>query len=401
VYLSTDGVFDGQGETLLRTLTRNGALPVNGSYTNNVSFTTSSNYRGPLYVIVKLDAANSVLEGAGESDNIVVSAAIMVGTTIPVLSVQGPTSGVRGQPRRISFTTTDAGPGTTFSYQLAWGDGSTQTVSGGRTLTIDHVYVNEGSYTIAARVTNANGGMSVAVNHALAITVMEVQPDPVDPTRNALVVGGTNAADTLIVGSMGDTTAILLLNGSPTVVTGVARVVAYGQGGDDVLMASPSSIPVWLFGDGGNDFLFGTFGDDFLAGGAGDDAIYGLFGNDMLFGGAGRDALFGGHGEDLLIADTTAFDADVNAAAAIQREWTSGHTYEDRAANVRGDSTRANFGERLNGNVFLRATGPNATVFDDQAVDSLFGKEGRDLYFSSTSDLVWMPEENERREEVR
>ena len=94
--------------------------------------------------------------------------------------------------------------------------------------------------------------------------------------------------------------------------------------------------------------------------------------------------MFGG-GEDLLIGGTTTFDSNVHALAAIQREWTSGHSYEQRLANLRGDNGSASFGRRLNGEVFLRVAGANATVFDDLAANSLIGQGGRDWYFAVTS----------------
>jgi hypothetical protein len=69
-------------------------------------------------------------------------------------------------------------------------------------------------------------------------------------------------------------------------------------------------------------------------------------------------------------------------------------------ANLRGDSGSPNFAQRLNGNTFLRANGPSATVFDDNTPDSLFGNSGRDWFFANTgtttgADFVWMLEQDE------
>ena len=82
--------------------------------------------------------------------------------------------------------------------------------------------------------------------------------------------------------------------------------------------------------------------------------------------------------EDILIGGTTAFDGSSDALTAILSEWNSGRDYATRVANLQGTGT----GPRLNGDVFLLATGPGQTVFDDGAADQLNGNGGHDLYFA-------------------
>src|SRR5262249_43777475 len=67
--LSADGVLDGRGETLLRSLPHSGALGAGGSYTSSFTFTVPAGYEGSLFLIVELDAADTVREGPGEADN--------------------------------------------------------------------------------------------------------------------------------------------------------------------------------------------------------------------------------------------------------------------------------------------------------------------------------------------
>ena len=78
-----------------------------------------------------------------------------------------------------------------------------------------------------------------------------------------VMLGGTEAADTLIAG-MGDDT---------------------------------------LFGDGGNDRLEGGFGNDIINGGDGDDIITDSGGDDNIKAGAGNDVVHAGPGLDLIIGD--------------------------------------------------------------------------------------------------
>ena len=68
--------------------------------------------------------------------------------------------------------------------------------------------------------------------------------------------------------------------------------------------------------------------------------------------------MFGGPSEDILIGGTTAHDGDNAALLAILGEWTSGHSYDTRIANIHGG---------LNGVPALDST----TVLDDGAVDRL------------------------------
>src|SRR5262249_43507009 len=103
-----------------------------------------------------------------------------------------------------------------------------------------------------------------------------------------------------------------------------------------------------------------------------------------LIGGAGADHLGGNSGGDLLIAGATAFDSDLAALDAIMAEGGSSRSYAGRVANLSGTG----HGPRANSDVFLLASGPNATVFDDGAVDQLQGASGRDWYFANLSGSV-------------
>ena len=137
----------------------------------------------------------------------------------------------------------------------------------------------------------------------------------------------------------------------------------------------------------GDDHIIGSRGDDVLLGGPGYDIIFGGPGNDIIIGGLDTDLLLGSFGRDLIIGGNTAFDDNDSALLAIKAEWTnSEHSYVDRVANIRGDETSASFGSRLNGEFFLKSGGEDATVFDDEYVDLLFGGFGRDWFFGDLLD---------------
>jgi hypothetical protein len=94
---------------------------------------------------------------------------------------------------------------------------------------------------------------------------------------------------------------------------GVDRVVANGNGGDDVLDGSGlTDIPITLNGATGSDDLTagasadglnGGDGEDVLNGGGANDVLSGLDGGDFINGGDGEDDLDGGDGDDLMAGD--------------------------------------------------------------------------------------------------
>src|SRR5262249_5018182 len=151
-----------------------------------------------------------------------------------------------------------------------------------------------------------------------------------------------------------------------------------GAGDDDLQVAGSITLPAWLYGEGGSDRLKGGAGHDLLFGGAGDDLLVGGAGRDLLIGGVGADRIVGNADDDIIIARSTAFDLDATALTAIMAEWTSGRSYAERTANLRGVGTTG-----VNGTYVLETDGPEATVSDDGAADVLTGSEGQDWFFAN------------------
>jgi Ca2+-binding RTX toxin-like protein len=139
------------------------------------------------------------------------------------------------------------------------------------------------------------------------------------------------------------------------------------------------------------------FGSRSFCAGDSDDALVGGDSRNILIGGNGSDHLRGKADEEVLIAGSTAFDADNTALAAIMSEWTRpDRTYAQRVADVMGlNVATGSNGEigtldyskipsRLNGAYFLRGddvTGAGQTVFTDTSVDYLTGNAGVDVFF--------------------
>jgi hypothetical protein len=246
------------------------------------------------------------------------------------------------------------------------------------------------------------GGKLVTIQFDGGSTLSQ-QPNPQDPTLRDLVVTGNDGNDHIHFTSGGQEIQAQVdgfPNGrfSPT-----GRLVAYGVAGNNIIQVDQGiTLLAWLYagpgndllqGGGGNDVLVGGGGNDVLVGGGGDDTLIAGKGRDLLIGGSGPAHLVGNSGDDILIAGTTAFDHNDAALAAIMAEWTSARSYADRVANLSGTGS----GPRENGNDFLIASGPNATVFDNGAIDVLDGGSGMDWFFADQSGGVAQDVVNGRR----
>ncbi|MDY3551876.1 choice-of-anchor Q domain-containing protein [Gemmata sp. JC717] len=294
----------------------------------------------------------------------------------------------------VTFTATVAAAnGAPVTGIVTFKDGSTvlgtaPVVNGKAVLTTDAFQY--GNKTITATFA---GGANYAVPTAAAsvgvsVVPAAILPDPVTG-QNALFVGGTAGDDEIeVLGLCNNRYAVEVESGcwklfDQTLTGAVARVVMYGGAGNDSIVANGDvRVPVFAFGGAGNDILVGTAGaPNVLVGGAGNDLLYAGCARDILIGGAGSDLLFGQAGDDMLIGGSTAFDANESALWGLQAEWNSSRDLGTRVANLKGTGT----GPRANGNAFLVAGGPSATVFNDGAGDFLYGGSGRDWYFANTT----------------
>ena len=310
------------------------------------------------------------------------STSVTVNEAPPTATVSGSAVAVRGQPRTFKFSASDPAPAVQppmFSYLIDWGDGSPQQAisDAGATIQVSHVYTASGSLTVKDWATDDDGATSTSPGTfkvAVSATALE---------GTNLVVGGTTAADTIVVAPSdlnGDLN--VTINGAtmgPFHPTG--QLIVYGQAGDDKIALQSTTfngttayvaLPAVLFGISGNNTLDarGSNANDILVGGGGNDTLYGGKGRNLLIGGAGSDMLHAGSAGDILIAGTTAYGTNLTALNAIMAEW--GRTdisYQQRVNDLLN-------GGGLNGSYVLNST----TVHDDAAVDYLYGGSGQDWF---------------------
>ena len=335
----------------------------------------------------------------------------------PVSTISGPEFGVRGQPLKYLLTAEDSEPANMdagFRFTIDWGDGTPiqeidATPGNGAGVSVEHAFPDEGDFKVHVTAIDQDGLAGEAAAHSVAVVRAAIQEDPLHTGELMLVVGGSPSDDVINLrrGARQKDVVVRIDGVKEGVYQPTSRVVVYGGDGNDrVTMVSGVKLPAWLDGGIGDDDLTGGGGPAVILGGEGDDVVSGRGARDLLIGGLGTDLIEGRGGDDLLISGTTTYDGDEQALSAIQAEWLSSRTYESRLANLRGDTTNADFASRLNGEIYLLSEGDitNTSVFDDAAVDFLRGKLGRDVFFGNLDvgvlDSIVQPATNELRIDV-
>jgi hypothetical protein len=313
-------------------------------------------------------------------------APVIAAVTGPNAGVQGTWAtytGVRGQPLQFGGSFTDVGTLDTHTVTIDWGDGTSTAATvnpASRTFAAQHIYTTEGNYSATVHVTDDDTGTAVRTV-PVVVKIYELQQDPFGP-GTALVAGGSLGSDAIQVNPSGGGGGVkLTINGVQTTIAapagGFARVIVYGQAGDDnISLPASISVPAWLFGGAGNDSLKGGGGDSLLIGGDGDDTLSGGTGRNVLIGGRGADRLSGGAGDDLMISGYTIYDGSASPFPSlsdlysIMQTWTSSASFPSRVATLRGGLLVA-----------------NQTVFDDAAADTLNGAAGKDWVLANLAGL--------------
>ncbi len=195
----------------------------------------------------------------------------------------------------------------------------------------------------------------------LPITVT-IEADPAEAGQQMLVIDGTANSDTIVLGAGANNGVTLNFDGTAL--------------GDILPTGSAPFALVMVFGEGGNDLLDarGLAVSTVLVGGSGNDTLYGGSGRNLLIGGAGADTLHAGSAGDILVSGYTSYDSNLTALASLMAEWDSSSSYTTRIAKLR-------YGGGLNGSYVLNST----TVFNDNAIDVLYGGAGLDWFLAHTS----------------
>jgi Ca2+-binding RTX toxin-like protein len=296
----------------------------------------------------------------------------------PVVTVSGPSIGVRGQPLPFTLTATDsqADMDAGFTFEIDWGDGSpVEQIQGQSGTAATHAFAEEGTFTITVTATDQDGAASDPVSQTVEIEAAAIIDDPLNPGHTLLAVGGTEGNDTIVINP---SRGFKVLIGGESIGTfsGAERIAIYGMdGNDNIHIAGAIRVAAWLDGGAGDDRLKGGGGSDVIQGGEGNDGLIGAQGNDMLIGGAGADRLNGGPGSDILLGGLAMLDE--SDLFAINQLWTGGGSLNSRVDDIQAGATP------------LTTEGDTPTVQDDGEADVLQGSAGNNWFLAaSDSDQV-------------
>jgi len=246
-----------------------------------------------------------------------------------------------------------------------------------------------GTNTIVYQIADGRGGFDTAtvfITVTAPPSTVQLETDPWDATRQALVVRGTSGDDTITFTSASSGTRVAVtVNGvarGSFLISSFTRIVVFaGAGNDTVDVANGLRVDAELRGEAGNDTLRGGGGNDLLLGGDGNDRLEGRRGRNVFVGGLGADTLIGSSGagsysdgSDLLIGGVLTHESNTAALKQIVQEWNSTRTYTERTSRLAAGT---------DGLPKLDAT----TVLNDNATDTLTGGAGTDWFFS-LSDIL-------------
>ncbi|NRP20186.1 Hemolysin, chromosomal [Ensifer adhaerens] len=169
-----------------------------------------------------------------------------------------------------------------------------------------------------------------------------------------VVLGGTNAGETLIGGSGDDT--IWGEGGDDRIEGGFGVDHLHGGDGDDIITDSGTDI-------GAADVIKGEGGDDIINGGMGLDLVFGGDGNDVLAGGEDQKTLSGGEGNDFIRAPT-------GGGVILGNEGDDWMEAQGNMTTLTGDNSELFFNSRIIGHDVMIA-GENDTDFDGESGDDI------------------------------
>jgi hypothetical protein len=360
------------------------------TYTWNFGDGTSGTGTSPTHVYADDGVYTATVSVSDGSAVVTATETVTVLNVPPLVAVSGPAAAVPGQPVTFTFSANDPSPvdmAAPFTYQINWGDGSTQTVQGAASgVQVSHVFATTGGLRVAATATDQDGGTGPSAGSMIVVGQVELEgPD--------LYVGATAGNGVITIQQLDSyNTVDVVINGqdqglsSPT-----GQVVVYSPSGNEQIQVVPYTangvtttltLPLVVFGGNGNDTIDarGASGPTVLVGGTGINTLYGGSGRNILIASSGASALYGNAQDDLLIAGTTTFNANLAALVALRNEWArTDADYLTRIAHLSGTQSGG-----LNGSYLLTSQ----TVASNGGGNVLNGGLGRDWFFAATTDTI-------------
>jgi hypothetical protein len=257
---TTAGVSIISGASGTAALTVTGTIMALNAALNGLAFSPTNGYSGAASISLSV----SDLGNTGIGGPLTTSAAVAVtvnptaSAVLATLKIPQPIA-VPGQPMEFRLSASGGSatapvptrssrfccvpivsPRTVFTYRISFGDGDSRAVLGGGTLVLSHVYTRPGTFTVTLTATNQSGKTSVPVTQTVQVKPVVVEPDPFNPKKTSIVVGGTCGNDKIIFTKSGCKAIAVTLNGvAQGVFNATGPLIVFGQGGHDAVREDP------------------------------------------------------------------------------------------------------------------------------------------------------------------
>ncbi|MBX3411710.1 MAG: hypothetical protein KF708_03240 [Pirellulales bacterium] len=252
----------------------------------------------------------------------------------PLVSLVGSSTAKIDGEQTFTLVATDSAPedqAADFTFEIDWdGDGTyDETIVGPSGIQVTRTFTDTTRtiWNVRVRATDRDGDAGPIATHRMTVYDLQQAGDTVTWRGSS----GNDAVTITEIGIGAIEVHMSRLGGVGIDLTetffGVARVVAFGDQGDDVLDASGlREISARLNGGGGSDSLYGGAAADTLLGDDGPDTIFGGAGDDFIQGdgqeGGSRDVLRGGPGNDTIYGDGAEGDRGATTTFSAMRETT-------------------------------------------------------------------------------
>jgi len=362
------------GQTLAITAVSQGAHGTVTFTSAGVTYTPNANYNGVdsfTYTVTDNGTSNGFADPKSATTTVAVNVTPV--NDAPTAAVTGPTSGVRSQGLSYTVAATDV-DSTSLTYDWAvYKDGSTSAYANGTGSGFTFTPVEIGSYEIRSIVSDNSAGSTVA-SRLTTIHEVDLQTDPVDATKTHLLIGGSAAADTIVVHRVSGVINVIVGGIPVSTFSGTGQIRVYcGDGDDNVALASTPIGGILIDGQGGADVYSVDFGD--------------IFGSVVIAdsGGIGNDTLYvnGTYANDVIVVKNGVVTSTGTGEGAVTYSGMESTTVNGGAGNdIISDPENSNL-------VLLGGTGDDTIVIQDTTGTGVTadGGEGSDTYIVNSENL--------------